>query len=950
MSSVFDPSKLNLDPNKPSEPKKTDVWMGIWSDTNWKTIPKKLNPTPANEPVATPSQAKPDVVDILDSVEIKTESVAETETLKIINESEATDNTIEEKQEPKITEENIISEPEAPKQKIIDINLKSLDDIIMLISDLKYDFATIEPAEDEVKVSFKKDKIEKDVKYIKFPTYNSILVQIKQATKLKVEITQSDQEGKWERKVKTQNFGLVAKTVPGSFWERIFIKAKKIVPKVDDKKAKKAPVGKMLWFLASALFVSLILWGAFITFIVLNANTIEDVKFFSSLGINLNDINLFITQIITIIFSILLFIETIVLAIFLFKFFLTKKEFKRKKILYGMIGFVVLLITFSTASAWMIIDQKVKSLPNWQELAFGDVQIFDNDKLISEDFDRQGSLIDDTTNLIGPVTIKYDLSLFQANEEKKWFQVKKYIWTFGKEVQEELTPILIKKFEEKGNYEISLIVEEVDPAGNTIEKAVENIPNISITHTVDIEESTVSNGWKVVKFDANNLKELWKLEWYFMDDLSTPVWEWYEFKPAKVFFEETVVGLYIRRDDKTEEVLDKVFVITTGSSSDISGEIIATESVKNNLEYELSVSDPDNSFGEWFIEEFEWKIGGKTIKKTADPTDLEASSSITYEFKNFWEQEISVVLRDAAGSLKEITKTLNIQRTLELRTRMKIYNEEELMEDIRYEKETNEYYIDDIGAPTSMKFDARLVRPKDLIYSLTEVTWDVGWDGNIDGTGKVFEDSVDVEWNKTIVANYTFVHRRDKEDIVNLKEFIYIEAIKKDAILKLDIEKPTDYVPVTVRFDASKSYIKNDDIVKFIYDYGDGTTEERDAINPGRKYTRPGDYEVMLTVVGSSGQRYSMTKSLILKPQPQWVKVSTSLKRAPTLQWIDFSSEESEGQITGYFWSFWDGNNSTKANPTHSYSKPWKYTVTLKVDFVNSNTLEDEIEIEVYEQ
>ena len=249
-----------------------------------------------------------------------------------------------------------------------------------------------------------------------------------------------------------------------------------------------------------------------------------------------------------------------------------------------------------------------------------------------------------------------------------------------------------------------------------------------------------------------------------------------------------------------------------------------------------------------------------------------------------------------------------------------------------------------------MKFDARLVRPENLIYSLTDVSWDIGWNWDIDGTGKTFEKDIDLDGNQTIVANYRFVHRRDETDIVNLKEFIYIEAVKKDAILKLDIEKPTDYVPVTVRFDASKSYIKDDDIVKFIYDYGDGIIEERDAINPGHKYTRPGDYEVKLTVVGASGQRYSMDKSLILKPQPQWVKVSTSLKKAPVAQWIDFSSEESEGQITGYFWDFWDGNNSTKANPTHSYTKAWKYTVSLKVDFVNSNSLEDEVEIEIYEE
>jgi len=61
---------------------------------------------------------------------------------------------------------------------------------------------------------------------------------------------------------------------------------------------------------------------------------------------------------------------------------------------------------------------------------------------------------------------------------------------------------------------------------------------------------------------------------------------------------------------------------------------------------------------------------------------------------------------------------------------------------------------------------------------------------------------------------------------------IYVEGIKKEAVLRLDMEYDKPYVPVTVRFDASQSFIKNDDIVKFIYDYGDGITEERDAINP----------------------------------------------------------------------------------------------------------------------
>jgi len=45
--------------------------------------------------------------------------------------------------------------------------------------------------------------------------------------------------------------------------------------------------------------------------------------------------------------------------------------------------------------------------------------------------------------------------------------------------------------------------------------------------------------------------------------------------------------------------------------------------------------------------------------------------------------------------------------------------------------------------------------------------------------------------------------------------------------------------------------------VKFEYDYGDGVVEVRDAINPGHKYTKAGDYTVKLTITGRSGKKYT---------------------------------------------------------------------------------------------
>lgn len=224
-----------------------------------------------------------------------------------------------------------------------------------------------------------------------------------------------------------------------------------------------------------------------------------------------------------------------------------------------MISTILLIVTFSSASAWMIIDQKIKALPNWQELAYGDIQIYDNSMLTSDAFDKAGALLTNTNNLIGPVTIKYDVSLFESNEEKKGFEVKKYIWTIGNEVIEELNPTLIREFSEEGNYEISLVVEQIDLKGDTITKEVENIPGLSITHVVDVQESITTGGGKIVEFDASSVQELGKVEWYFGEDLEKPVWDGYQFKPTQIFFEEKVVVLSIQND--ATERINKVFIV-----------------------------------------------------------------------------------------------------------------------------------------------------------------------------------------------------------------------------------------------------------------------------------------------------------------------------------------------------------------------------------------------------
>jgi PKD repeat protein len=953
MSAPFDPSKLNLDINS--------------SD-----IPKEIVPKKSKEVSLETSQE-----DILESMKKFEDTsskpwvssqIEESVKEKTIIKKEAVQASVPEKKWDSGKNldiikawEELITEVKEQK-KLIDINIASLDNIITLIDEKSYDYVLVEPEDAQVKITFKQDNVDRDVRYIKFPVYTSILFKLKQIAKLIIEDTASDQEWKGSIKVGTKTFKLAAKTAPGSNGEKIWLKVKEDISAKNKKQVKKTSLWMIFGFLWALLFICLVLGWAFIAFIVLNAKTVEDVRFFASLDINLNDINTFISQIVNLIFSILLFISTAALSWALFKFLLTKKQFKRKKITYGLLSWVLLLLTFGVWSAWMVIHGKANNLPNWQEQAYGDLKIFDNGLLISQNFDEDQALLTQTENLIWPVSLKFDLTNFQTNQAKKGLTITKYIWDFGDETIETFSPNITKVFADKGNYEISVTSIGIDVDGEQVEQVLSNIPPISISHSITVEETLTSNGGKKLSFDANDLKSLGKVEWYLLQaktetnpNPTYSVWtridDGYEFAPGKIFFEEIFVGLAIVNGATVDSKIDKVIVISPDGVSDISGEINYEQSIDEELLFTFTVDKPSTGFANGFIESYQWKIENKTYRKTAELWNTQIVPSVEHLFENYGEQKIEVFLTDSLGKTQALQKTITIQKQVELISILVISDNEDIEnEDVRYDAKTHEYYLDGLAVPTVLKIDARYIRPKNNIYSLREVSWDVWGDGNIDATWKSYNFEVPTEWNHILVANYIFEHRRDKENTIELKEHIFIEWIKKEAILDLKMEYNSNYAPVTVKFDASKSFIKNDDIIKFIYDYGDGESEERDSINPGHKYIKAGDYTVSLTVIGKTGKAYSISKKLILLPAPQEVQISASLKRAPIGQGIDFSSADSAGQIVEYFWDFGDGNISTEANPSHRYDKTGTFIVMLRANFANFNSISDTVEIEIFEE
>jgi PKD repeat protein len=96
-------------------------------------------------------------------------------------------------------------------------------------------------------------------------------------------------------------------------------------------------------------------------------------------------------------------------------------------------------------------------------------------------------------------------------------------------------------------------------------------------------------------------------------------------------------------------------------------------------------------------------------------------------------------------------------------------------------------------------------------------------------------------------------------------------------------------------------------------------------------YPNPGTYDVSLTVTGTSGSVTKTKPSFITvggtAPVANFSATPTSGTAPLTVNFTDTSS----GSITGRSWNFGDGSTSTATNPSHTYSVPGSYTVSLTV-------------------
>ena len=121
-------------------------------------------------------------------------------------------------------------------------------------------------------------------------------------------------------------------------------------------------------------------------------------------------------------------------------------------------------------------------------------------------------------------------------------------------------------------------------------------------------------------------------------------------------------------------------------------------------------------------------------------------------------------------------------------------------------------------------------------------------------------------------------------------------------------------VPFTVTF-----INKSNNGISYLWNFGDGNTSTQ--YSPTHTYTTFGSFNVTLTVTSFAGCKSTFTQPAYVKIQgPKATILGLPVSDCAPLTHTFTSSATSIDPIVGYQWDFGDGNTSTQATPTHTFT------------------------------
>ncbi|HEX3208144.1 MAG TPA: PKD domain-containing protein, partial [Geminicoccaceae bacterium] len=139
---------------------------------------------------------------------------------------------------------------------------------------------------------------------------------------------------------------------------------------------------------------------------------------------------------------------------------------------------------------------------------------------------------------------------------------------------------------------------------------------------------------------------------------------------------------------------------------------------------------------------------------------------------------------------------------------------------------------------------------------------------------------------------------------------------------------------VSVAFDASRSSDPDGDQLSYEWRFGDGATGAGRALV--HQYPGPGTYHGELRLMDASGQvgAGAVRPLEVFLKQPPTAVPGSDLAAAPgeSVAFDGTASRPGERPIARWLWDFYDGSSGEGRTASHSFARPGRYVVTLRVE------------------
>lgn len=376
---------------------------------------------------------------------------------------------------------------------------------------------------------------------------------------------------------------------------------------------------------------------------------------------------------------------------------------------------------------------------------------------------------------------------------------------------------IICTFDELRNYPIEgrYFVTKFDGTTETISL---NLNPVQVQGLMKIQEQENQNGKKMRAYDASSLRNFGTPTWYYEKDPKKLIRENYiSLAPSS---EKVILHFYLDNNSKTTTHY-RTFVIQDGINANSDGTITMTQNTANPQEYIFKLENLTENPDE--ILSIDWRLNN-----SMSICGEQKGNSCAYTFTSFGQISIEATINTLGNRTKKVSNIFQIEAPLSLERHIKVTdtNGKLLNPNETYDMKTRTYIVKDVIPPQKLFLDARDVIPSNVGYSLKNVNWTIS-DGRTseNRTGERIEFDVRRTSRYNIVAEYIFeknIKTGRADDTRKVTENVLLDLERKNLSAFLKVQASSDYVPVRVIVDASESHSEYSEIVKFIYDFGEG--------------------------------------------------------------------------------------------------------------------------------